>query len=442
MRAPAIVLVLAFLSGLSAAQENPLSLLRVPLPKPAKPVTLETSKALARLEPDQGCILGAYIDLDPNLSQIYKDGTGKNRKTPEEFESKVGVTHAMYFFYLGYGERLPMDWVRRLGDQGKYVHIAYEPNGGLGEVEDNAYLRQFAADCRDSGAKIFIRFASEMNGPWTKYSGNPSAYREKFRLVAKVMHEVAPNVAMVWCPYTTPEKTIPDYYPGDEWVDWVGVNMYSVTYFNQNLSTPGSHITPREMVEFVYNRWAAKKPMMICEYAATNYSAAENSDVVPFAMSKIRALYQDLPKRFPRVKAINYFSTNALQLDHRKNNDYTITRVEQLTAMYRELVSQPYFLKATPPPPVVYKEPAPEEASYVEGDEISVGRLLEVSLPEGWDVSRVIFTVDGRVDNAVIEDGRWRWKAKTVGSQILGVEVLDPKGKTLAKRLYSVVVKP
>jgi hypothetical protein len=440
MRALAFTIVLAALSPLAWAQDPGISLTRVPMPTPPKPV--EQPKNLARLEPEKGCILGAYIDLDPNLTQVYVDGTGKNRKTPEEFESKVGVPHGMYFFYLGYGQQLPVDWVRRLGDQGKYVHVAFEPNDGLDAVQDNAYLRSFAEACRDSKAQIFIRFASEMNGPWTKYNGDPAAYREKFRLVARVMHEIAPNVAMVWCPYTTPEKPIADYYPGDEAVDWVGVNMYSVTYFNQNLATPGSQVTPRQMVEYVYERWAKSKPMMICEYAATNYSAAEDSEVVPFAMQKIRALYEDLPTRFPRVKAINYFSTNALQLDHRRNNDYTITRVGELTTLYRDLVSRPYFLKSTPPPPIPVEEPKLEDPNFEDGQDIQLGRTVQVELPADWEVGMIIFTVDGKVDNALNENKAWLWKAKTLGQQTLGVEVLSPKGKTLGKRLYRITVRP
>jgi hypothetical protein len=58
---------------------------------------------LAKHEPPAGCILGAFIDLDPNLTEIYRDETRKPRKLPEEFERRVGVTHGLYFFYLGYG---------------------------------------------------------------------------------------------------------------------------------------------------------------------------------------------------------------------------------------------------------------------------------------------------------------------------------------------------
>ena len=65
-------------------------------------------------------------------------------------------------------------------------------------------LKLVADDMARSHAKIFLRFASEMNGDWTNYHNNPAEYRRKFRLVHQVMRRRAPNVATVWCPYTFP----------------------------------------------------------------------------------------------------------------------------------------------------------------------------------------------------------------------------------------------
>ena len=67
----------------------------------------------------------------------------------------------------------------------------------LDREECPAYLHEFARAARDSKTPIFLRYASEMNGEWVPYHGDPKAYIEKFRLVARVMHAEAPNVAMV-----------------------------------------------------------------------------------------------------------------------------------------------------------------------------------------------------------------------------------------------------
>gem|GEM_PF-5433270 len=72
----------------------------------------------ALFEPKSGCYLGAYIELDPSLKNVFVDQNASRRKLPSEFELVVGKSHAMYFFYLGYGRPLPMDWVRYLAKHG------------------------------------------------------------------------------------------------------------------------------------------------------------------------------------------------------------------------------------------------------------------------------------------------------------------------------------
>ena len=47
-------------------------------------------------------------------------------------------------------------------------------------------------------APIFIRFAGEMNGEWTPYHGDPELYRQKFRLVYRVLKAAAPKTALIW----------------------------------------------------------------------------------------------------------------------------------------------------------------------------------------------------------------------------------------------------
>ena len=151
----------------------------------------------AKYEPDSGCILGAYLDLDPSLKQTYLDQTNKVRRETAPFEKIIGRKHGMYFFYLGYGQPLPKDWIKKLDDAGKYVHIALEPNAGLDKVQKDKYLWGLVRDLRQTKAKIFLRFASEMNGPWVNYHGAPPKYHEKFRLVTNMVHKFAKNVAMV-----------------------------------------------------------------------------------------------------------------------------------------------------------------------------------------------------------------------------------------------------
>jgi hypothetical protein len=299
-------------------------------------------------EPLYGCLLGAFIDQDATLGEPFPDDTGRRRRDPAAFEKLVGKEHAGYFFYMGYGSRLPAGWVSRLAASGKVVHIALEPNNGLEYVRDDSYLQTLADQLRKTGARVFLRFASEMNGKWVAYSGDPALYREKFRLVAKAMRRRAPNVAMVWCPYALPAGPIPSYYPGDEAVDWVGVNLYSVTYFNQDKRTPGKWTHPVDLLEPVYRQYARKKPLMIGEYGAAHYSGLEAASVAEFATGCIRSLYAALPRKYPRVKAVFYFNGNNMELEHRRNNNYAVTQDERVREAYSRSIAEPYYLSRWP----------------------------------------------------------------------------------------------
>ncbi|MBY0457164.1 MAG: hypothetical protein K2V38_07495, partial [Gemmataceae bacterium] len=245
-------------------------------------------------------------------------------------------------------------WIAALAMEDRIVHIALEPNNGLEYVREDAYLLSLADDLRETGAKVFLRFASEMNGPWVRWHGDTALYRAKFRLVSRVMKERAPNVAMLWVPYTTPVGGRDLYYPGDDAVDWVGVNMYSVTYYNQDKRTPGDRVNPVTKLERIYRSYAPRKPIVIGEYGATHFSSVEGKETVDFAVRSIRSLYQALPRLFPRVKAVHYFNGNNLELEHRLNNNYTVTQNPEVLKAYREATAGDYFLSATrqPEPPV------------------------------------------------------------------------------------------
>ena len=41
--------------------------------------------------------------------------TAQNTSNAAEYEGVTARQHATYFFYLGYGKRLPLDWVRQTG---------------------------------------------------------------------------------------------------------------------------------------------------------------------------------------------------------------------------------------------------------------------------------------------------------------------------------------
>jgi hypothetical protein len=291
---------------------------------------------LGKFEPEHGCFIGAFVSQDINV-----DGS------MTRWEEVTGKGHASYLRYVGYGQPFPKAWVEDVRRVGAVPNIAFEPNEGLKQVRENAYLRQWARDAAESGGPVFLRFASEMNGEWTAYHGNPQKYRGKFRLVSRVMHEQAPNVAMVWTPYCLPLYNLRDYYPGDEAVDWVGVNIYSVHHHNGNPDKPAQGEDPTYFLQQVYSRYARRKPIQVSEFASTHVCAACGEDTPDFAIRKMQQMYLSLPKRFPRVKMIYWFSWDTIAGGTAENN-YSVVDNPEILESYRRIIASSYFLPRIP----------------------------------------------------------------------------------------------
>ncbi len=308
--------------------------------------------ALAPFEPRCGVLLGAYVDKDALLPYTTTDENGTKPRDVRRFGELAGKPHGTAMAYLGYGKAFPRTWADELWACGAVPQIAWEPNGGLDQVRDDAYLRGFAADAKAFGQPVFLRFASEMNGAWPIYHGDPEKYRTAFRLVASLMHEAAPNVIMVWCPYCRPLRPLDDYYPGDEAVDWVGVNLYNVFYHGADPSERAEREDPIALLQPVYDKYAPRKPIAICEYAATHRAQAQPQSRPEFAIAKMRRLYAALPAWFPRVKMITWYDCDNLAEgnvpEHRRLNDYSLTTDERVLAAYREIIAADYFLSTLP----------------------------------------------------------------------------------------------
>jgi len=295
---------------------------------------------LSKYEPKKGVYLGAYVYQDTLINGDMK-----------KFNELTGKKHASFFIYVGYGSPFPQKWIDQLKEVGAAAHIAFEPNNGLDQVKDDQYLRNFARKLKESGIPVFLRFASEMNGDWTAYSGDPKKYIEKWRLVHDVMEEEAPNVMMVWTVFTFPQSNILAYYPGDEYVDWVGVNIYNVVYHNNNIKLKADHEDPLELLNYVYDTFSERKPIQISEFGATHYTITDGKYYVDFAIEKITRMYNGLKTKYPRVKSIFYFDVNNLinAPSGRRINNYAITDDERILKTYSNLISDPYFLSDVGP---------------------------------------------------------------------------------------------
>ncbi|MDR0862874.1 MAG: hypothetical protein LBN30_08910 [Oscillospiraceae bacterium] len=196
---------------------------------------------------------------------------------------------------------------------------------------------------------IFLRFGAEMN-VWQK-PANPADFIAAFRFVADIMHNNAPNVAMVWSVNCISAEglTFDMFYPGDSYVDWVGVSLYTSKYFAGNRNTSdaaaaiygvGKFANPLRYLGELVNQYGAKKPIMIAEGGVENYSVPNSEDLTDWALPQLRKVYGYAPIIYPQLKALFYFNT----FQSSSKSRFDLDKSPRLKSLYTEMTASSYFL--------------------------------------------------------------------------------------------------
>ncbi|MEK8129655.1 stalk domain-containing protein [Paenibacillus filicis] len=286
---------------------------------------------LSKFEPDYGMYIGMYTERDPKMLNYF-----------DRSESIYGKKHALYLAYSQVGKPFPKAYADRAKQAGAGLQIAWEPMNGLDAVTDAA-VRQWAKEAKAAGLPIFLRYASEMNGNWVPWHGDSDKYIRNFRMVHDIMAQEAPNVAMVWSPGDVPMYSMDAYYPGDDYVDWVGVSLYSEPYENGDPNQGNMQGTsPVERLDYLYSTYADRKPLMISETAVSHYANVPKESFTAYGTLNLQRLYGIMPYKYPRLKSVTYFNVN-LEMTESKNN-YLLRDNEAMMGLYQKLIAPPYYL--------------------------------------------------------------------------------------------------
>ncbi|HHV11860.1 MAG TPA: hypothetical protein GXX75_16420 [Clostridiales bacterium] len=107
--------------------------------------------------------------------------------------------------------------------------------------EWNDVLKEAAIFYRDLGLTILLRIGFEFDSTiWNHYK--PETYIGAYRQFVNVIEAVgAKNVATVWDAYSIGTDITPDFYPGDDCVDWFGFNSLAPNFFRENHMAQMAH---------------------------------------------------------------------------------------------------------------------------------------------------------------------------------------------------------
>lgn len=317
---------------------------------------------------------GVYLSAFPDFGGT-EDAVSTKRIL--EFKKLTGQTIVWAAFSDNWGKSkitFPSSAVKAIHQAGITPYIRLMPRSTLEESyskPDKTYsldniingkfdskLRKWARDARKSNVPLIIDFAPEMNGDWFPWSGKlngagtknkygnpniadgPEKYKEAYRHIITIFREEkATKVTWVFHidAYNTPESSWNNYnayYPGDSYIDWIGVSSYGAQTpsddwetFNQVMNTAYPHMT----------RLSSKKPLAVLEMGVTERGNKK-------ALWLIEAFNSIKKNKYPRIKAICYWHENWENSDRSKSLLRIDSSKSSLKA-YKDSIKSSFFVK-------------------------------------------------------------------------------------------------
>jgi len=176
--------------------------------------------------------------------QIYWRYEQFNRELIQTID-QLGATpdYVMFFRDLGENRGFPKAAVELCDSVGALAVISLEltqwgsyRKDFLQRIAEGAFdqwFGQWAIDAKRMGAKFYLRFGYEMNGGWFSWGEKPALFVAAWQRVHQIFEKAgATNCTWVFSPNVlwdqrTFETDYAPYYPGDSYVDMLGLDGYN-----------------------------------------------------------------------------------------------------------------------------------------------------------------------------------------------------------------------
>ncbi|MEV4611219.1 glycosyl hydrolase [Kitasatospora sp. NPDC049258] len=224
------------------------------------------------------------------------------------FAAKAGHQPDLREYYQEWGDDFDPDENTKLWRHGQLPLLSWDPTGtalpAIASGSQDDYLGRFADQVRSYQGPLAISFAQEMNGPWNPWGpGHASAddYVRAWQHVHDVFRDrKATNVLWVWAPHVTDSgapTALPPYFPGDEYVDWLGL----VGYYGPQDGADYRHLFAPTVKVL---RTLSRKPLLITETGVAEgpRKTAQIADLFTGAAGTdglIGLVWYDLQKKWP-----------------------------------------------------------------------------------------------------------------------------------------------
>jgi hypothetical protein len=202
----------------------------------------------------------------------------------------------------------------------------YEDRVAAGEFDNE--IDTFCAVLEDIGRPAFVRIGYEFNGGHNGYQ--PETFRAAYARVAAKLRGLKVPVANVWCCiYPLQLDDLMVYYPGDDVVDWWGVDIFSPGDFHA-----------AGLPDFLRESLERKKPMMIGETTPASLGVHQGIE----SWNTWYVKFFDLIRVNPHLKAFCYINWN--WADYPPWDAWGDCRVQanpEVSRLYREEMNNPFY---------------------------------------------------------------------------------------------------
>jgi hypothetical protein len=256
-----------------------------------------------------------------------------------QFSQDIGRAPAFLVWYEGWTEGAfdaqRLEHLRRWHELGIVPVLAWDPFDPVGPPIDqpafalaniirgdfDPYIDSWAQGLAAFGHPVFVNFAHEMNGNWYPWgigvNGNQAG---EFVTAWRHVHDRftaagASNVTWVWVPnemYEGVPATVEEVYPGDDYVDWFGMNGFNwgANIHWESCNCQSAWRTFDEIFARTYAALVAlaDRPILIGEVASSEVGGDKAAWITD-------AFLQQLPTAYPRVRAVSWFNKIATGLD-------------------------------------------------------------------------------------------------------------------------------
>lgn len=249
---------------------------------------------------------------------VFEPSAPMNMYNLNEMEEKLGYEFPVIVKYQGFSEGFPTKALENAFDEDKVVELTLQTReyGQFGEdaiidILDGKYddyFKKFGKEAARFEHPVLFRLNNEMNGDWCNYSTyyyfrDSKLFRDAWiHIHEMVTSQGADNIVWVWNPN---EKSFPDfswnnymsYYPGDEYVDVVGLTGYNTGNYY-----PGETWRSfKEIYDEIYHDYEETfdKPLMVTEFGSNSVGGDKEK--------WIEDMFEDIDE-YPNIKGFIWWN--------------------------------------------------------------------------------------------------------------------------------------